>query len=138
MSRLTQLLLIWFVALALPMQGLAAAVRLSCASVGTPAHGQHGQAAMHQHADPAAHTAHGAHAVPGSQVLADAPTTLVGAEHSCSACAACCVGAGLTAPVLGQALVIPQVQAASFLAFSVGPVRFVTDGPDRPPRLLAA
>ena len=149
LSRLQRLMLICFIALALPLQGAAAALRLGCLPDRAQGHAQHvpaaapqssgheGQGAASSHAHHAEH-AHQAPAAgqadPGATDLSRLPS----APHSCSACAACCLGAVLLAPLLSPPAVTPLVHGVLFQAFSAGPVRFVTGGPDRPPRRAQA
>ena len=172
MSRLTRLLLLWLVALALPLQGMAAAVRLGCLPGGAAGHAQHalavavaaaspahtahtahtantghtGLAGHMGHTDPASAAAHHVHA-PAEAMAADTagadatgapdPSLQHSTPHTCSACAACCLGTGLLAPPLGQPLAMPLVHGLVFQVLQVGPVHFVTGGPDRPPRTQA-
>ena len=164
MSRLTRLLLLWLVALALPLQGMAAAVRLGCLPGGAAGHAQHalavaaaspahtantghtGLAGHMGHTDPASAAAHHVHA-PAEAMTADTagagatgapdPSLQHSTPHTCSACAACCLGTGLLAPPLGQPLAMPLVHGLVFQVLQVGPVHFVTGGPDRPPRTQA-
>ncbi len=145
MSSLTRLLLIWLMALALPVQGFAAAAGRHCAAgheraqvatvvaaTGSEAvqRAHDGYQAMHGHA--AADAGHHSDAAPdgGKASPLTADTT------KCSACAACCAALALPAgpivlpaPVLGTAVALPAVVAAA---------SFVPGGLDRPPRALAA
>lgn len=123
-------LLVWLLLLALPLQGYAAATMLNCSA-------GHDQvpvvllstavvAAVDQ-PDPAHH----------SEVAA--PTASAGHHHGagtskfkCSACAACCAGAGLPAAPLVFADAAPAAPPTHFC--SIGVIGFLTDGPDRPPR----
>ena len=124
---------IWLLAVALPLQGVAAATMAHC----TPARGESSGAAGHDHAAPgvphhhhdaaadtaAAHAAHGA-----------ADTTVGDASplHKCSACAACCIGLAL--PSAAFALPQPPVASTAPAAPSAHEVAFFTSGPERPPR----
>lgn len=149
LSRLQRLMLICFIALALPLQGAAAALRLGCLPDRGQGHGQHvpaaapqstgheGQGAASSHAHHAEH-AHQASAAGQADPGATNLSRLPGTPHTCSACAACCLGAVLLAPQLSPPAVTPLVHGVVFQAFSVGPVRFVTGGPDRPPRSTQA
>jgi hypothetical protein len=142
MRRLCWPLLIWLLAVALPAQGLAAAVMLHCAPTSRAA-GDATALAGHGHADAAhaghrhhdgqaggpAHTAH--HHAAGDDPAGDQTGP---ALHKCSACAACVVGLGLPS----TAFVLPQPHAATAVltAPAVQHVAFFTSGPERPPRTL--
>lgn len=101
--------LVWLLSLALPLQGLAASARLMC------------------------------HAAPAASMTADAPKCheeaddAASAHTGCIACAACHGAAALPAsvPALGQAAPTMAPVAATTQSVPV----FVTDGPDRPPRI---
>jgi hypothetical protein len=139
-------LLIWFLVLAVPAQGAAAATMAFCG----PNH--HSSTASVQ-ADPSAEHAHHAssshhpqphHATTAQTEIRDdasadaaAPTTFAQAdEQKCSACASCCsfgavpsAALAVPVPVIGPTLfsaVVPRVDA------------FAADGPDRPPRIVLA
>ena len=104
--------LVWLLSLALPLQGLAASTRLMC------------------------------HAVPAAGMTSEAPKChedagdTAKAHTGCIACAACHGAAALPAnvPALGQAA--PTTAPEALTTRSVP--RFVTDGPDRPPRTRLA
>jgi hypothetical protein len=118
-------LLVWFVLLAVPFQGIASATTLPCASraPGAP----HAQAAM-----PAAGKSPGDdHCVHGHA------STKVATGHDghakCGACAACCAGAAIAAglpapPVAAGVVAVTPAPDAGYLP-SVDPVL-----PERPPR----
>jgi hypothetical protein len=155
--RLIRLLLVCLLAAAMPLKGMAAVVMLACAPVhgaaaalhappghaGHPSavHGPHAGAASHAaHAD---HAAHGHHAMAGHHAQADqADPDEAGAaaslqfEHKCSACAAC--GAAAALPAEPPRLVPPETGPEAFRPLPLSAVRFFTDGPDRPPRILLA
>ncbi|HEX6018572.1 MAG TPA: hypothetical protein VFZ28_10765 [Burkholderiaceae bacterium] len=128
---------IWLLALALPMQGAAAATMAHC----EPAPDQTSSAARHDHAAPGtahhahdaaadtapSHTAHGM-AAAGDSHGVDATSPL----QKCSACAACCIGLALPS----TAFALPQAPATGPAAPnpSAHDVAFFTSGPERPPR----
>jgi hypothetical protein len=106
MNRVLHSLLVWLMAIAMPVQGIAASMMLACG----PAHERMVQgvshvvvAAGHDHAGEHSHDDHGAgspvHAHdepnPGATAGADANGAEAPAVHhgkfSCSACAACCI-----------------------------------------------
>lgn len=144
--RLTiRLLLVWLLALALPLQGLAAASLRHCAPAGDAVHGS---VAAHEHGpgqtQPMAHDHAAMAAAEGTAVAAtvaaDAaqPSSVQAAFSAakCSACAACCAALGLPAgtvkvpPAAGTAVVLRPVPTAL--------ASFVPAGLDRPPRLPRA
>lgn len=130
MLRTMRLLLLWLLAVALPMQGAAAAAMLHC-SQAQPV----GQVATQSHAH------HHDHAAMQGQV--DAGDALAGAhdDHAagktgCSACASCCHAVAFPA----TAIVLPA-QEPAFTPFALpahAAVVFLTDGPERPPRARLA
>jgi hypothetical protein len=132
--------LIWLLALALPIQGLAAATMVNCA-VGHEHHGALPAAAvpiaiaLHAHDAGVARQPHEHGAVASDHRAADNGVAPI--LHKCSACAACCMGlalpsAGSSAPEL------PLAVAVALPAPAVHAVAFLTGGPDRPPRALSA
>lgn len=137
-----RLVIVWFVALALPVQGIAAVTMAHCgpghdrmaaenqqahhaheAAGATMAH--HDDAAAPQHADPAEPT--------GAEPAKPQPPS-VGelAKYKCSSCAACCAGAAL--PSSMPRMPEPVFAAAAFAdrVITIDPIS--TAGPDRPPR----
>jgi hypothetical protein len=149
MSPLFRAALAWILALALPLQGLAAATMLNCApepgvraaAAAQPHAGHHGAAAhapavlhdpaaLHDGAAahvPAAGHGHGAHA--GDDAGADD-------AHQCSACAACVAGPALPSTVATSTPIdpaCPVVQAPLPRLASV-----VLAGLERPPRSALA
>jgi hypothetical protein len=113
--------------LALPLQGMAAALKLSCL-----AHESGAAIASHLHADGAAHH--------HSDDSATAPgLDSHGAEHanhysdaSCSVCAACCHGAMASETATVPALFAPSDAVTAPLAVAMR-LR-ATPPPDKPPR----
>jgi hypothetical protein len=141
MWRGVRLAVMWLVALALPLQGLAAATMLSCGPghhrmaaaqpVSAPAHDR----GAHDHAS-ASH-AHDADQHEAATDPKDRDGTAAGEMHQlakfkCSACAACCSATALPSSVI---TFDPQQHAADFDALPFAPsVQFQTGGPERPPR----
>jgi hypothetical protein len=134
-----RLLIVWFVAIALPAQGMAGVTLAHCG----PGHermGSAAQAAQHPHADHDAsaaphHEADGvdeATPAPAAQAQAKDGKLTDPAQYTCSACASCCAGAALPSALPHM----PQVVAASavFTDLMVTVDAFAADGPDRPPR----
>lgn len=128
----------WLIALALPLQGLAAATMLSCGP------GHHRMAAVTA-AEPVVddHAAHENHAAAaasakhhtGSSGSADDPSKSLHelAKFKCSACAACCVATLL--PSAGVTFDPPKQTAQLVWPALVPSAQFLTSGPERPPRL---
>jgi hypothetical protein len=142
MRKFARLLLMWIIAVALPAQGVFAGSLQHClgsehqvapeASVSYAhphdeasntdergdGHAMHSHAEMHQHV----HQTGSSHAHHSA-----------GFKGSCSACAACCSSA---APPPAAIVLAPQLvehAVPSFVSFA--DVIFVTDGPERPPRI---
>ncbi len=140
MRRVLRLLLVLCVALALPLQGIAAVTRLACAQHAKPdqrllADGAGAVAeAMDTHAHHAAqHPAAAADHADGAPAHGHAAAGH--GTHKCSACAACSVGVAMVASV-SRLAVEPLAASAAFAASDALAAPFVTDGPDRPPRDL--
>lgn len=114
-------LLVWLMALALPMQGLAAAASLHCPPAHDRLHVQDAQA-LTSAADVAHMDAHHGAATHDHG----------GNDHTCSACAACCPAIGLP----GRAVDLPSAPIGGFAADAAQPAStsFVPAGLERPPR----
>jgi hypothetical protein len=144
MNRIFKIWLLWLLIMAIPVQGLAAAAMLSCGS----AHAASPQAAHvhigHSQSDAMDHHHHHDTASSGhaSDEVMDAPAGHGSSgQHkhtisSCSACAACCLGAAVIPS--GLAL-IPIYTSVELVA--VSPSQFVTGhipaGLERPPRTIS-
>jgi hypothetical protein len=132
MYRFLKTFLFWLLLAALPLQGFAAAMQLSCGPV------------KHPVSSPAAvaPTAHEHHHEAGSDPTAKAAPADQSemSRHggsSCSACLACCVAA-IAIPSRG---VIPPDYSASVPAAAAShPLRadFIPGGLERPPKRIAA
>ena len=141
MHRFIKTFLLWLLLAALPLQGFAAAMQLSCGptkhaadpgmtAVVSVSHGHHDHAAPAHHHDADAHPA--TTPAPADHASGDGH-----AASSCSACSACCVGA-IALPV--NPIVTP-VYSASVPAVPVFPVPladFIPGGLERPPKTLTA
>ncbi|MDO9312970.1 MAG: hypothetical protein Q7T97_00305 [Burkholderiaceae bacterium] len=114
--------LMWVLLVALPFQGFAAASMLGCG----PSHHRVSESAALE-AAPAASAHEHEHDASADHRDADKAS-------KCSVCAACCVGAALPAAALVFAAAAPADAPPTLR--SMGAVGFLTDGPDRPPRLL--
>lgn len=131
-----RLLIVWFIAIALPVQGMAGLTMAHCA----PSHERMGAAAQviaHQHADQDAGVAHhhngdAAEDAEAAQdpVKSDKMSNL--AQYKCSSCASCCAGSALPSamPRIPQVAAVPTVFAEAMISVDA----FASDGPDRPPR----
>ncbi|TFV94807.1 hypothetical protein E4K72_18455 [Oxalobacteraceae bacterium OM1] len=144
MNRTLKLLLIWLMMAALPVQGMAAVLKLSCASrhhaiAATAAHAHDADHAMHAHAghhaagadmqahDDGSHGDHGVHKADKSDK----------SDARCSACAACGFGAAAPPPALTWAPQFAVATATSFLPAVPTPEPRAS-GLERPPRLHSA
>ncbi len=131
MSRILRTALMWLLALALPLQGVAAASMFGGGS------GPSSSAAVHSHAQAMHKVEHHPHA--GAADHGAAHKSGAGATHSkasCSACASCCTSAALpTTPVVFEATHVPDtfVRLAPHRVAS-----FISGGPERPPRSILA
>ncbi len=135
MLSLRRLLIVCLLALALPVQGLAAVVMMHCAT--EPAlqpekmqmqeHPHHHQ---HAHAHGSAEAGTALDAAAPEDAGQSAPASHQG--HGCSACASCCVAMGL--PSQAQALGLLLHSQAPALAAHADLPAFLTEGPERPPR----
>ncbi|WP_076591244.1 hypothetical protein [Herminiimonas arsenitoxidans] len=134
MNRIFKTFMLWLLVLALPVQGFAATMQMSCApemhhSVVTPAsdtHAHHGN--MDAHVDMDMTSSHTAQS--DSKTPFDQPSNM-----KCSACAACCMGIA----ALPATLDLPIAASGSAVIFS-SPATFflghIPDGIKRPPKSI--
>jgi hypothetical protein len=122
MRVLLRTLLVCLLALALPLQGWAAATLAPCGSGHHDAVG-HAAQAGHVHAA-GEHPTH-----PAASADADH-------GHSCSACAACCSVGALPGPLPALARAEPAPAVFALIVPGVAP--YAADGPERPPRNTGA
>ena len=116
MYRSLRVVFAFLLALALPLQGYAAASMAACG----PAH-----AAGHHEVASGSHPAHGAHAVLGKLT-----------KSKCSVCAACCAAMAMPVAWLEFDAASP---AQSFAPSSpTADAAFLTAGLERPPRIPSA
>jgi hypothetical protein len=139
MRRLIWPVLVWLLALAVPLQGLAAATMLHCAPLRGDAapqaahnHDHHVSSAALPHAS--ASKDHDAHHASASHHGHDGDDT--SPVHTCSACATCNVGIGL--PSTPTPLAEPTAATALLPALASVHAAFLTSAPERPPRASAA
>jgi hypothetical protein len=141
MIRTLKTLLLLFIVVALPVQGLAAVVKASC---GPGHHGSlsavvakthhHDAAPTHQHDEGSDHAA--ADSVPaGAKSVAD--RTTVSKCAYCSACATCCFAAVAPPSAL---LLIPVHSSSENVVTSPSPwvAGFIPAGLERPPKPIFA
>lgn len=140
MRTWVRLLAVWWIVIALPVQGIAGVTMAHCgpqhqrmaAGTASAAHAGRHDAAPHDHAVAADHATVSAHgSAHGSSD--PSPDDLSGlGQYKCSVCAACCAGAAppSAAPRLPQCPAMPAAFAEQIVAVDA----FASDGPDRPPR----
>ncbi len=137
-----KLLVVWLIAIALPVQGMAGVTMAHCGS-SDERMGAAMQATQHRHADQDVGAAqHHDADTPGVAKLAGHDTatqtkTQTGklsdqAQYKCSSCASCCAGSALPSatPHLPQVKAAPAVFAEELVTVDA----IASDGPDRPPR----
>ncbi|MEN2675284.1 hypothetical protein [Herbaspirillum huttiense] len=137
-----KLLLLWLLALAIPVQGFAAVLQ-ACAPSLQQAVQHHAPAVQahqmqHEHHEQQAHQGHHADHGAATQITsADASDTQHQQHHthsSCSFCAACTVGGLL--PLALSTPPAPDLPSREFIALPAsGFVGYLPENPDRPPAL---
>jgi hypothetical protein len=150
MSRFLRIMVMWLLALAVPVQGFAAASMVGCGTGHHGAAGWHSHAiGMHEHAVGVPQHSHDADADGMAQAghQHHANDTHQGDDHkahsgakfskaSCSACASCCTSAALPTEIV---VFEPANAPDAFVSLSPQPVAsFVSGGPERPPRFFLA
>ncbi len=127
MHRIVKTFMLWLLLAALPLQGFAAAMQLSCAPM---SHHVAAPAAAHEHHGAALHAA-------AQPAPADHAAMTAHAGSSCSACAACCLGA----LALPAGAIATPVYSTSLPAVATSLPRiadFIPGGPERPPKPVIA
>jgi hypothetical protein len=137
-------LLIWLMALALPIQAVAAASMQHCGAAhrlmqGVPAaavaldgHDHVHEAVPHQHDDAGLDVE-----MSTSDPSNEGPNaTALGDDFTCSACAHCCSAAAL--PASGVRLPAPSIEAQAAAMAATDLVSFMSGGIERPPRTFLA
>ena len=142
MNFVVRTLLIWMLALAVPLQGMAAVTMASCETskhspVQTHQASSHGDD-VRSGAAPASHHHHGAVT---SALTADdhEPMSVEAsktASHKCSACAFCCSVGALPNTVL--TVPAPEAMPTVFATLAPAIDAFAADGLERPPRRVRA
>ncbi|MDC8758188.1 hypothetical protein [Janthinobacterium fluminis] len=118
MNRIVARFLLWCLFAALPLQGFAAAIRMSGGHTPPPALQLHG-AQLQQHMPAHSH--------------ADAAPAHHHDDASCSACSACCVGA-CAPPVWPMLPAIPFISSEVRLTPAPLLAGHIPEGLERPPR----
>lgn len=136
-----RIVLTWVLLLALPLQGFAAATMVNCgpnhhlmmaaAMADTVDSEHHGAGGQHHHEVGVAADHHEAASNDGDAPSVHHLDKLM--KFKCSACAACCMGAAMPTAAVGFEPLPPAVAPAIYVPTSH--VGFVSDGPDKPPRL---
>jgi hypothetical protein len=139
-----RLLIVWFIALALPVQGVASATLAHCGQSHEPVHAAPGGLEHHHSAHEAGAAAHHEADLVDAADLADAtisthaqPDRLADlTKHKCSSCASCCAGSVLPSvmPRIPELASAPTIITGEVVAVDA----FASDGPDRPPRTQLA
>lgn len=135
-----RLLIVCFIALALPVQGLASATMTHCGQSHERSRAAHSASAAtapagntadhHDMAAGADAAAVQAHAKSDKSDKSDRFADL--AQYKCSACASCCAAAALPSVMLR--VPVPAFTPVVFAQTTVTVHAYATDGPDRPPR----
>ena len=137
-------LLIWLMALALPIQAVAAAGMQHCgpvhrlmqagsaAAVALDSHDPAHEAVPHEHGDAGLDVEVSA----GDRVDEDASTAALGDDYTCSACANCCSAVALPASLVR--LPAPHIEALAAAMAATDVVSFTPVGIERPPRPFLA
>jgi len=131
MSRFLTLSLLWLIAIAMPVQGVAAISMTLCG----PVHQRmmEGQAALsvkHSHAD-ADHAAQHAHT---GKTTSDKTTPDHSTSVGCSACSACCPGVAVSTGYVVPDLYFASIYPVPRVVPSYASV--VPGGPEHPPRVI--
>jgi len=144
MWRAIRIAVMWLLAAAIPVQGFAAVTVHRC---GANHHQRAAAASAFVHAGPVAHqhtSHHPADATASDAQEGDDSAQAVKAKDgvqqsskgSCSLCASCCTAAALPATIVP---IDAPVFVESLSAAAVGSIAiFLTDSPERPPRLILA
>lgn len=130
MSSRLKFMLVWLIALALPVQALASATMLHCG----PSHQRMHASQLGAAPEVSAHHDHAQHQnVSATQhdVKQTAPLADLG-KYKCSACAAC--GSGCALPSSMPVIKAPESGTTVFVVVVPAVEAFAVDGPDRPPR----
>ncbi|WP_317204170.1 hypothetical protein [Janthinobacterium sp.] len=133
MNRVFKTFLLWLLIAALPLQGMAAAIKLSCGPA-HPAMSAQGGVVEHVHHAGVAHDDGAVTATP----TAHADHSPTPHEHKGSLCggAVCCSGAA--APPMAPGLLHSFNSAEThFVSAAILPAGFIPDSLERPPRYIS-
>ena len=144
MRSIWRFLLTLMTAIAVPVQGMAAAGMIHCAAVPASEHMHYAHDVVSEGVDHAhAGGADASDSVAPDEGVADkAPVAssfkekTASGSHTCSACAACCVAGAL--PACTTLIPPPDVSTSYVRAVPVAVVSFISSGPTRPPRIHLA
>lgn len=131
-----RLLIVWFIAIALPVQGVAGVTMAHCGSsherMGAAIEATPHRHAAHHHDASSAEGAGQADHAAGTQAVAQSGKLCDLAQYKCSSCASCCAASALPSapPRLPESTAAPAVFAEEMVTVDA----FASDGPDRPPR----
>jgi hypothetical protein len=128
MQRWLRLVLVWLIAVALPVQGMAGAAMAHCGQSHERMHAA--QAGGHHHDAEGDAAAPHHHEVTTDAATPDQITDL--GQYKCSSCASCCSAIALLASM--PDVPTPALAPTVFATAVVGVDAFTSDGPDRPPR----
>jgi hypothetical protein len=143
MNRFFKTFVLWFLLLALPMQGMAAAIQLSCGPAHHAAmisdaqhhHDEHPHGVAPHHHDDEVGAQQTTHA--DTMAKADNAPDAKQVASSCSACATCCTGAA--APPAFSAWISPHSSSELVVIYPSPLVTgFVPVGLERPPKPISA
>jgi hypothetical protein len=133
-----RLLIVWFVAIALPVQGIAGVTMAHCGQsherTGLAVQASHHDtgSAHHHDAGTADHMHQADHAA-APQASSQPGKSSHPGQHKCSSCASCCAGSALPSAI--PRLPEPTAAPAVFVEEMVTVDAFASGGPDRPPRI---
>jgi hypothetical protein len=138
-----RLLFVWFIAIALPAQGMAGVTMAHCGqsheSMGAATdashhrHAAHDASTAHQHDADIADGADQADDTMAAQAKEQSGKLSDLGQYKCSSCASCCAGAAL--PSAMPRALEPTAAPAVVTEEMVTVDAFASDGPDRPPRI---
>ena len=133
MSFWLRALLTWVLAVALPLQGVAAATMLHCSDDGLPAtQSNRVSPAPIAGAMPMPASHHHHHETSSADAPKESGAQVASSKAKCSVCASCCVATALPAAIHDFDAKVASESFAPTLA-QAAPV-FLTGGPERPPR----
>ena len=124
MKKLRRLILLWILVMAIPLQGLAAASMMLCASEHHQVVNQVSSTSTSHHDQLSDENSHCADMKTAAHQHAS--------KDKCSSCTACCVGAAMLASYLGASVSRPASEKIDMVFSSQ--LGHISDGLERPPR----